>query len=197
MAHKEHPDLATHITKDARHQLVRLCLTSIRYEYVDMPLTRNKHRGRPPSLENRLAIRLNVFPRTVRRWASGTDAIQSSDINAEKLVEIAYTYNPEETTWTLNVDTERYQRRVEEWLRCMELNSVTCPCPENQGDVNLRPHQSPFKEAHQRRDSSQCSGMPCSKPYTRSPQLWKYLILTHSRPVPLPPRRWKGPHFKW
>jgi transcriptional regulator with XRE-family HTH domain len=140
MAQKK-PALATHITKDARHKLVRLCLTSIRYEYVDMPLTRKTRRGRPPSPENRLANRLNVSTRTVRRWASGQDAIQSSDANAEKLAELAHTYNPEETTRILRVDAERYRRKVEAWLGYMESNSVTCPCPEKQEDENPRPHQ--------------------------------------------------------
>jgi len=134
-------DLATHITRDARHQLVRLCLASIRYEYVDMPLTRKKRRGRPPSPENRLATTLNVSPRTVRRWASAQDAIQSSDTNATKLVELAYTYNPEETSRILRGDAERYRRTVEEWLGYMEKNSVTCPCPEKQDPINPRPKE--------------------------------------------------------
>ena len=142
MAHKERPDLATHITRDARHQLVRLCLTSIRYEYVDMPLTRKKTRGRPPSPENRLATTLNVSPRTVRRWASGQDAIQSSDTNATKLVELAYTYNPKETTQILQGDAERYRRTIEEWLVYMESNSGTCPCPEKQAGFNPRPPEA-------------------------------------------------------
>jgi hypothetical protein len=141
MAQKK-PDLATHITRNARHQLVRLCLTSIRYEYVDMPLTRKKPRGRPPSPENRLATTLNVSPRTVRRWASGQDAIQSSDTNATKLAELAYTYNPEETTRILQDDAERYRSTVEEWLGFMESNSVTCPCLEKQEPINPRPPEA-------------------------------------------------------
>jgi hypothetical protein len=147
MAQKENPDLATLITKDARHQLVRLCLTSIRYEYVDMPLTLKTRRGRPLSPENCLVSRLGVSPRTVRRWASGPDAIQSSDTNAEKLAELAYVYNQEETTRILREDSERYRRTVEAWLGYMELHSVICPCPEKQEDMNPQPHRPPPTEA--------------------------------------------------
>jgi transcriptional regulator with XRE-family HTH domain len=136
MAQKK-PDLATHITKHARHQLTRFCLASIRYEYADMPLTRKK-RGRPTSPENHLATALNVSPRTVRRWASGKDAIQSSDTNAEKLAELAYSYNPEETTRILQDDAEQYRMTVEAWIGSVKSNSVTCPCPEKQADINPR-----------------------------------------------------------
>jgi transcriptional regulator with XRE-family HTH domain len=111
MTQEEKPTLATHITKHARHQLVRFCLTSIRSEYDDMPLTRKTRRGRPPSPENRLASRLGVSTRTVRRWSSGQEAIQSSDENAEKLAALAYVYNQEETILLLREDAERARAR--------------------------------------------------------------------------------------
>jgi hypothetical protein len=143
------PPLGEHVSKEARHRLVGICLLSTRKEYADMPLTGNKRkRGRPTTHHTLLATRLNVSPRTVRRWASGRDAIQSSDTNAEKLTELAYTHSPQETTLILRNDAERYWRTVEAWLGYMGSNSLTCPCPEKLTRPRT-PHQPIPKEARQ------------------------------------------------
>ena len=141
--------LGERVSKEARHGLVGICLLSIRNEYADMPLTEKKRkRGRPTTHHTLLATRLDVSPRPARRWTSGRDAIQSSDANAAKLAELAYTYSPQETTLILRRDAERYWRTVEAWLGYMGSNSVTCPCPEKPTHPPA-PHQPTSTEARQ------------------------------------------------
>ena len=143
------PPLGEHASKEARHQLASICLLNTQKEYTDKPLTEKKRkRGRPPTLHTLLATKLNVSPRTVRRWSSGQDAIQSSDANAEKLADLAYTHSPLETTLILRKDAKRYCRTVEAWLRYMGSNSLTCPCPEKQTH-SPKPHQTTPTEAQQ------------------------------------------------
>jgi hypothetical protein len=82
---------------------------------MDKPLS-NKTSGRPRTPETTLAATLNVSPRTVKRWTSNPDAIQSCDINANKLAETAHSYDPQKTTEILLEDVRLYQRIVDEWL---------------------------------------------------------------------------------
>ena len=82
---------------------------------MDKPLSNNKP-GRPLTPETTLAATLNVSPRTVKRWTSHPDAIQSCDENADKLAETAHSYDPEKTTEVLLEDVRLYRRVVDEWL---------------------------------------------------------------------------------
>ncbi len=82
---------------------------------IDKPLSNNKP-GRPLTPETILAAALNVSPRTVKRWASNPDTIQSCDENADKLAEAAHSYDPEKTMEILLEDVRHYRRIVDEWL---------------------------------------------------------------------------------
>ena len=125
-----HYSLGQHLGKHTRHQLVHLCITHITREIMDKPLSNNKP-GRPPTPETTLAATINVSPKTVKRWTSHPDAIQSCDTNANKLAEAAYTYNPHRTTETLLEDVASHQRIVKEWLT-RRTNTLTSPCPTKQ-----------------------------------------------------------------
>ncbi len=82
---------------------------------MDKPLSNNKP-GRPLTPETALAASLNVSPRTVKRWTSHPDAIQSCDENADKLAETAHSYGPQKTMEVLLEDVRHYRRIVDDWL---------------------------------------------------------------------------------
>ncbi len=88
---------------------------------MDKPLSNNKP-GRPPTPKTTLATTLNVSPRTVKRWTSNPDAIQSCDENANKLAETAHSYDPQKTPEILLEDVRLYQRIVDEWLTGMRID---------------------------------------------------------------------------
>jgi len=54
-----------------------------------------------------IAGQLNVTKRTVRRWRGG--GIQSCNVNADKLIELAYRLCPDETDTTLREDLELHR----------------------------------------------------------------------------------------
>jgi len=54
-----------------------------------------------------IAGQLNVTKRTVRRWRGG--GIQSCNVNADKLIELAYRLAPEDTDTTLREDLELHR----------------------------------------------------------------------------------------
>ncbi len=82
---------------------------------MDKPLSNNKP-GRPLTPETTLAAVLNVSPRTVKRWTSNPDAIQSCDENADKLAKTAHSYDLEKTMEVLLEDVRLFRRVVDEWL---------------------------------------------------------------------------------
>lgn len=118
------------ISKGARHHLTWICLKGIEKEYRDTPLSeKSRGRGRPPSLYKLLAGKLSVSIKSVRRWAD-PEAIHSNDLNAGKLAETAYSYDPEKTAQVLRDDVERHRCNIESWLAQVEANLGTHPYPE-------------------------------------------------------------------
>jgi len=67
------------------------------------------------SIASLLAIKIGVSYDTVKRWQD-PNAIQSCDSNAERLAQIAYTYNPEETIEILKEDLELRRAAIETWI---------------------------------------------------------------------------------
>ena len=112
--------LGQHLSKHTRHRLVHLCVTHIAREYMDKPLSNKK--GRPPTPETILAAAINVSPRTVKRWTSHPEAIQSCDMNANKIAEMAYDLNPKRTTEILLKDVASHRRIVDEWLTSRRIH---------------------------------------------------------------------------
>jgi len=110
-----HLYLGQYLSKEARYKLVQLCIRHTIGIKMDKPLS--KKRGRPITPESILATALDVSSRTVRRWNSHPNAIQSSDVNAEKLAETAYMYNPMRTTEILFEDVAFHCQIVDEWLK--------------------------------------------------------------------------------
>ncbi len=99
---------------------MHLCVTHIAREYMDKPLSNKK--GRPPTPETILAAAINVSPRTVKRWTSHPEAIQSCDMNANKIAEMAYDLNPKRTTEILLKDVASHRRIVDEWLTSRRIH---------------------------------------------------------------------------
>jgi hypothetical protein len=115
--------IGEYLTKTARHHLTKVCLQGIKKELKelkDMGITHNS-RGRPPSPEARLALKMGVTPKTTKRWSDFRD-IQSNDDNTSKLVELAYNYDSTKTTEILHRDILIYQTIIESWLSEAEAN---------------------------------------------------------------------------
>lgn len=119
------------IGKEARTKLALLCIRGIEDELCDKPMP-HKSRGRKKTATALLSENLGVNRRTVYRWLEG-DGVKASDVNAGRLAEIAYGYDPTETRRVLLEDLEDYSVRLSGWL--IEGRGVNCgasPCPTNQ-----------------------------------------------------------------
>jgi len=90
------PNLSEYTSRRCRMTLAQLCLEAA--SSPDMGLS-------DPS--GYIAGQLNVTKRTVRRWRGG--GIQSCNVNADKLIELAYRLAPEDTDTTLREDLELHR----------------------------------------------------------------------------------------
>ena len=90
------PLLSEYTSRRCRMALAHLCLEAATSEEMNLP---DPH--------GYIARQLNVTKRTVRRWRGG--GIQSCNINADKLIELAYRLCPDETDTTLREDLELHR----------------------------------------------------------------------------------------
>ena len=90
------PDLSEYTSRRCRMALAHLCLEAAASEEMNLP---DPH--------GYIARQLNVTKRTVRRWRGG--GIQSCNVNADKLIELAYRLAPEDTDTTLREDLELHR----------------------------------------------------------------------------------------
>lgn len=107
------PNLSEYTSRRCRMRLAQLCLEAA--SSPDMGLS---------DPNGYIAGQLNVTKRTVRRWRGG--GIQSCNVNADKLIELAYRLAPEDTDTTLREDLELH--------RITYLN----------GQGAVRPHSTPL-----------------------------------------------------
>jgi len=90
------PNLSEYTSRQCRMTLAQLCLTA----------AASADRGLSDP-NGYIAGQLNVTKRTVRRWRGG--GIQSCNVNADKLIELAYWLCPDETDTTLREDLELHR----------------------------------------------------------------------------------------
>lgn len=90
------PELSEYTSRRCRMRLAQLCLEAA--SSPDMGLS---------DPNGYIAGQLNVTKRTVRRWRGG--GIQSCNVNADKLIELAYRLAPEDTDTTLREDLELHR----------------------------------------------------------------------------------------
>ena len=90
------PNLSEYTSRQCRMKLAQVCLTAA--ASPDMGLS---------DPNGYIAGQLNVTKRTVRRWKGG--GIQSCNVNADKLIELAYRLNPEDTDQVLREDLELHR----------------------------------------------------------------------------------------
>ena len=90
------PALSEYTSRRCRMALAHLCLEAATSEEMNLP---DPH--------GYIARQLNVTKRTVRRWRGG--GIQSCNVNADKLIELAYRLCPDETDTTLREDLELHR----------------------------------------------------------------------------------------
>ena len=115
-----HPTLAEYTSREARYRLVGLCLDKI-----------NEDKGRGDAVATKvLATHLYVSQRTVQRWASG--GIQSCNVNADKLIELAYRLAPEPTDEALREDLERHRITYLNGQPPVRLNFIPAPATPTQ-----------------------------------------------------------------
>ncbi|MCX6649815.1 MAG: hypothetical protein NTV61_10590, partial [Candidatus Bathyarchaeota archaeon] len=124
-------DIGEWIGKDARTRLAFLCLRGIESELCDKPLP-HKSRGRQKSAPTLLSEKLGVNRRTVYRWLEG-GGVKACDVNAGRLAEIAYDFDPIETRNVLLEDLENYSSLLSGWLvDGFRGNCEASPCHTNQ-----------------------------------------------------------------
>ena len=63
----------------------------------------------PPTMV--LANQLKVTQRTVQRWVSG--GVQSCNVNADRLISLAFELNPKDTLKILDEDYRRHQEELD------------------------------------------------------------------------------------
>ena len=90
------PCLSEYTSRQCRMRLAQICLEAA--SSADMGLS-------DPS--GYIAGQLTVTKRTVRRWRGG--GIQSCNVNADKLIELAYRLAPEDTDAALREDLELHR----------------------------------------------------------------------------------------
>lgn len=109
--------LGEFLGKKTRNRLALICLKAIdanKESYLDSKVAKI---GRPISSEAILAGVLEVSVRTVNRWMD-EQGIQASDLNAERLAELAYNYFPKDVI-ILRSEAEDHLSLVESWLSIM------------------------------------------------------------------------------
>ena len=118
MSKKSSHLLGEFLGKKTRNRLALICLQAIdanKESYLDSKVSKI---GRPISSEAILAGVLEVSVRTVNRWMD-EQGIQASDLNAERLAELAYDYYPKDVAIILRSEAEEHVFLVESWLGIM------------------------------------------------------------------------------
>lgn len=97
--------LAEYTSRQCRFNLVRACIRGIEnsHDSDDNPMSL------PPTQE--LADHLKVTQRTVQRWVSG--GVQSCNVNADRLISLAFELNPKDTLKILDEDYRRHQEELD------------------------------------------------------------------------------------
>jgi len=90
------PNLSEYTSRQCRMRLAQLCLEAVKDPEMDLP-----------DPNGYIARQLEVTKRTVRRWRGG--GIQSCNVNADKLIELAYRLAPEDTDQALREDLELHR----------------------------------------------------------------------------------------
>ncbi|MBA7697393.1 hypothetical protein ES703_106058 [subsurface metagenome] len=104
------------LSKPSRHELCLLCLRGIEKPLNKKEDNPRRGRGRPQSPATVLAVKIGVSYDTIMRWRNPS-AIQACDVNAVKLAEVAYGYDPSETIKILRADVECHRLAIESWVR--------------------------------------------------------------------------------
>ena len=110
--------LGEFLGKKTRNRLALICLKAIdanKENYLDSKVGKI---GRPISSETILAGVIGVSAKTVNRWMDEQE-IQASDLNAERLAELAYNYFPKDVEIILRSEAEEHLSLVESWLGLM------------------------------------------------------------------------------
>ena len=115
------PNLSEYTSRQCRMKLAQVCLTAA--ASPDMGLS---------DPNGYIAGQLNVTKRTVRRWKGG--GIQSCNVNADKLIELAYRLAPEDTDQALREDLELHRITYLNGHGAVRLHSID---PLGHGDEGL------------------------------------------------------------
>ena len=112
------PTFGEAISKVGRHKLCLLCLREIEKDLngaSKLEAPKGRGRGRPQSPATVLANQINVTYDTIRRWTN-LEKIQSCDVNAIRLADVAFTLNPDETIEILRQDAVSHRAVIEDWI---------------------------------------------------------------------------------
>jgi len=115
------PNLSEYTSRQCRMRLAQLCLEAVKDPEMDLP-----------DPNGYIARQLEVTKRTVRRWRGG--GIQSCNVNADKLIELAYRLAPEDTDQALREDLELHRITYLNGQGAVRLHSID---PLGHGDEGL------------------------------------------------------------
>jgi len=127
------PLLSEYTSRRCRMRLAHVCLEAVKDPEMNLP---DPH--------GYIAGQLEVTKRTVRRWRGG--GIQSCNVNADKLIELAYRLAPEDTDQALREDLELHRITYLNGQGAVRLHSTPLVGEETPGllkDTSSPPRAAP------------------------------------------------------